>query len=81
MGDQALSDFQREVANVFFALPESGGYLPRRPSAASSGTRALLDLATQIDPGHGPRNSPPERPLRTETSGHYLGVTVQGNSA
>lgn len=27
MGDQALTDFQREVANVFFALPESGGYL------------------------------------------------------
>jgi hypothetical protein len=27
MGDQALTDFQREVTNVFFALPESGGYL------------------------------------------------------
>jgi hypothetical protein len=27
VGDKGLTDFQREVANVFFALPESGGYL------------------------------------------------------
>ena len=32
MGDQTLTDFQREVANVLFALPESGGELTVRPT-------------------------------------------------
>jgi hypothetical protein len=42
MGDQALTNFQREVANVFFALPESAGYLLAGFSSAST-TRSTLE--------------------------------------